>query len=317
MQMLYARADWRNPKNYPARSDTNATMWAWEFLRRNLTYQVLFDRVTQAEYKNDTERQEEEARLAVAWNLSKLLDPRKSYHELEQQEDKPLDDFYVTGQQPEVVLPVIDQDEIYLQQEDDAALLMNAHIIACSEQSTYLAPNEVLLRVCLDGDIDLQIDRFKQWLNDSREIQSAAGVTERHQIRRLRAYNISEPENDKQKSILQNYLLPAQQKRVHYTNLWYALRIVDAIATQLWEIAKEGMADHLDDAELSEIEGMIRETFNNERIDGLKVKSMKPTKFNDYKSFGIWYSLSKRYVALAHADLESQVKGYRRKPEEK
>ena len=40
-----------------------------------MTDEVMFDRIKQAKYRNDTKREEEEMHLAVAWNRSKLIDP--------------------------------------------------------------------------------------------------------------------------------------------------------------------------------------------------------------------------------------------------
>ncbi|WP_367649398.1 transcriptional regulator domain-containing protein [Burkholderia paludis] len=38
------RADWKGDSNYPPDDMTDASAWAWEFLRRNHAYQLDFDR---------------------------------------------------------------------------------------------------------------------------------------------------------------------------------------------------------------------------------------------------------------------------------
>lgn len=311
MQMFYARADWRNPKNYPAYRDPNATMWAWEFLRRNLNYAALFDHVKQAPYKNDTHREEEETRLAVAWNLSKLLDPKKSYQELAHEHDKPLDGFYFVGQRPEVVLPVFEPDEIYFQHVDDPSLRLNVPLVACSEQKVCLAPNDVMLRICLDGDVDLQIDRFKTWLNESREVHNAEGDTAVYKNKELRAYNVQGAKNDKSSLSPGSFYLPVQAKKINFSHLQPSLQILDAIAGELWMRAKDGTIDTMDDAALDDLQEMIRETLNEQMNEDINGKQLTKAQFRDYQAFGYWYSLSKKYVALAHRDLSAQINQHR------
>ena len=41
------RPDWRDPEQYPDHEKTSPKQWAWEFLRRNLGYQALYDEFVQ------------------------------------------------------------------------------------------------------------------------------------------------------------------------------------------------------------------------------------------------------------------------------
>lgn len=329
MLLPCSRADWSNPKLYPDCLDTDSTMWAWEFLRRNFHYEAMFDQATQAKYKNDNERDDKLERLAVAWNMSKLLDPKLSYQQLKKHKSKPLEDFSFSCQQTEIQIPVFEVDDI-LYENDNKEYPFDVQTIACCEQSTYLAPNELVLKICLDGDIKQQLKNFTDWLNSDQKVQDQRDVVKKLKNRSIRMFNFVDIDGSDWKINPASYSLASNAGKVRVTHLWYSLRVMDAIAATEWKLLKNKPVGNLDEQFLKLRDAVLNQ-FNKERDVAFAehhlvlplirkertwqlnktIRKLLNADFESFRTFGAEYTLGKRYLAVAHADLKDQASGKR------
>ncbi|MGL5001620.1 MAG: transcriptional regulator domain-containing protein, partial [Casimicrobium sp.] len=146
------RCDWKNANAYPASHDTNATMWAWEFLRRNRDYQTSFDNWSAYQSEKprpkvaDLERYQH--MLEVGWNVYDLLPPDQSYAELVRREPERMADFAFSGQEPAVYYPQFNAEEIV--RRSRGSTFLDSVFVGAAATTAYLAVNEVMVRICLD-----------------------------------------------------------------------------------------------------------------------------------------------------------------------
>jgi Family of unknown function (DUF6499) len=310
---LVPRRDWKEASSYPQPQDTNSTMWAWEFLRRNAHYQSHYDDLVQqkaARSQSHEALERYQQMLEVGWNVNDLLSPELNYAQYNQKDSQRIEDFKFSGQTALIGFPRFHAGEFAALSRISEKL--NDPFIGASETTTLVAANEVLVKFCLDGNIDRQLEQVRDHLNtpqfESDDLTEPFIATP-HEFRMIvLERSVVAPEqvgsDTSDEFVFGTKVAPIKVKIGH---LWCVLRIADALGT----LAASRNYD--------EFCGDVLTHFNNEReqrIPEVKffeksveqyVPLLRKSTIENYVGFALRYSLSQRYVAVAHADLSGQL----------
>jgi hypothetical protein len=316
---LVARRDWKEASSYPQPQDTNSTMWAWEFLRRNAHYQSHYDDLVQqkaARSQSHEALERYEQMLEVGWNVNDLLSPELSYAQHNQKDSQRIEGFEFSGQTALIGFPRFHAGEFAALSRISEKL--NDPFIGASETTTLVAANEVLVKFCLDGNIDRQLEQVRQHLNTPQfEIDDLTQSNDSKEIFKATPHDLrvifverSAVDTAQVGADTSDYVALATQIasiKVNLDNLWYVLRTADALASLAVSRTYDELCSDLFTQFNYERKEKIAEVTAFEQSEEQRVPLLRKSTIENYVGFALRYSLSQRYVAVAHADLSGQL----------
>ena len=155
-------ADWTSPDHYPARNETTAQRWAWEFLRRSARYAAAYQRLQRVLRDMDAEdvtdrvyADSEVDRFCIMWQITKPLDPATAWANLDGKTQRNL-----IGPPPlKTVLPAL--PDLQAANEIEIGLITDEHVPALHSQ--------VLIRLSVGADPVLQGKEVTRILKELRQ----------------------------------------------------------------------------------------------------------------------------------------------------
>jgi Family of unknown function (DUF6499) len=154
--------DWTSPDHYPARNETKAQRWAWEFLRRSARYDAAYQRLQQILHDVDVEdvsdrvyANSEVDRFCLMWQIAKPLDSATAWDDLDCKTQ-----LNLIGPPPlKAVLPALS----HLRATDEVEIGL------ITDETVPMLQSQVLVRLSVGADPILQVKEVTRILEELRQ----------------------------------------------------------------------------------------------------------------------------------------------------